>query len=77
MGCWLFSLHQLRIGPTLLDASHQDLSYSAFIDPTDRSQSMRKDPLEVFGALLLSDGGLEAGRLPGRCTGHRFTCVAE
>lgn len=34
MGCTLLCLHQLGIGPTLLDASHQDLSYLAFIDDT-------------------------------------------
>lgn len=79
MGCWLLCLHQLGIGPTLLDASHQDLFCSTFIDPTSSlwSQSMRKDPFEVIRVLLLCDGGLEAGCFPGRCTGHRFTCMAE
>lgn len=77
MRCRLLCLHQLGIGPTLPEASHQDFFYLALIPPQDRSQSIRKDPFEVFRALLLCDGGLEAGSFPGRCTGHRSTCVAE
>lgn len=78
MGCRLLCLHQLRIGLTLLDANHQTSpTQPSLIPAQDLSQPMRKDPFEVFGALLLCDGGLEAGCFPGRCTGHRFTCMAE